>query len=348
MLILLLCSTVLLAFFCYLIFSLNITDFQDGAYYVIVKNRKKVKKFQKKETEYKEKILETEGWQRLLPFLPRDYSGKIERIREVNTSLMSGNFKKVPLFPLCGHAFLRKYSFLLDSDFFKNLSSDCDELYGEKHGKFMAKQTVSTMISLFFLGIPFVFLLTHELFALGQEKKGGSFLCLGTALVLTLIYACVNDIKSRVRIRRETIRRQFPNVVSKLTLLLSSGMVMEQAWKETAFSQKSEIYQEMQQTSGDLEQLLTPEQAYGKFISCCHTKETTELAMAVLQNQAKGNQEIVSVLRKMSKEAWIQRRHQVKREAEQANAKLMIPIMLLFVSILAMIIVPIGLNFTIS
>jgi len=149
-----------------------------------------------------------------------------------------------------------------------------------------------------------------------------------------------------VKKRRCAICKQFPNVVSKLALLVTSGMIMDRAWKETAHSQESELYQEMRKTSEELDNLVSPEAAYGDFLSRCNTKETTKLASAILQNLSKGNSEIGRLLKEMAREAWQERRHNAKRDAEKANSKLMIPTMLLFLAILVMLMVPVAMNFS--
>jgi tight adherence protein C len=159
------------------------------------------------------------------------------------------------------------------------------------------------------------------------------------------VYAIYDEVSDRVIKRRDAISRQFPNVVSKLALLVTSGMIMSKAWKETAFSQEAELYQEMRKTSDELDNLVAPETAYGNFITRCNTKETAKLASAILQNMSKGNAEIGRLLKDMAKEAWSERRHTAKRDSEKANSKLMIPTMLLFLAILVMIMVPIAMSF---
>ena len=150
----------------------------------------------------------------------------------------------------------------------------------------------------------------------------------------------------RLNKRRKAIARQFPNVVSKLALLVTSGMIMDRAWRETAQSQQGELYHEMQVTADELANLVEPGAAYTGFINRCCTKETTKLASAIIQNQSKGNAEIGVLLRGMAHDAWQERRHSAKRDSEAANAKLMIPTMLLFIAILVMIMVPVALNFS--
>jgi len=121
---------------------------------------------------------------------------------------------------------------------------------------------------------------------------------------------------------------------------------MVRAWKETAYSQESELYQEMRKTAEELDNLVSPEAAYSSFIIRCNTKETSKLASAIMQNLSKGNVEIGALLKNMAREAWQERRRTAKRDAEKANSKLMIPTMLLFIAILIMLMVPVAMNFS--
>jgi len=78
----------------------------------------------------------------------------------------------------------------------------------------------------------------------------------------------------------------------------------------------------------------------------CNKKDTTKQASAILQNLSKSNAEIGKLLKDMAREAWQERRHTAKRDAEKANSRLMIPTMMLFLAILVMLMVPIAMNFS--
>jgi tight adherence protein C len=182
------------------------------------------------------------------------------------------------------------------------------------------------------------------LISLNMLQPGIGVLSVGSAFAVLLAYSKYEEVRAKANRRREAIARQFPNVVSKLALLVCAGMIMDRAWQETARSKDGELYQEMKTTSDELSQNIAPEAAYGAFISRCNTKETSKLASAILQNLSKGNAEIGNLLRELAREAWQERRHTAKRDAEKANSKMIIPTMLLFVSILIMIMVPLAMG----
>ena len=168
----------------------------------------------------------------------------------------------------------------------------------------------------------------------------------GALLIVVLTYALYDEVNDKLKKRRAAISRQFPNVVSKLALLVTSGMILDKAWKQTAESQDLVLYREMRKTVNELDNLVDPTAAYTNFLGRCNTKETTKLASALIQSQSKGNAEIGALLKGMAHDAWQERRHTAKSASEAANSKLMIPTIMLFIAILIMIMVPVAMNFT--
>jgi tight adherence protein C len=220
------------------------------------------------------------------------------------------------------------------------------ELFGKKHAENKTKQLLAKMMSYPAIGIAAAFSVGAVFLAVGNTTTGLAVVGVGSLVALVLMYAMYDELGDRVKKRRAAIAKQFPSVVSKLALLVTSGMIMDRAWRETSHSYEAELYMEMRKTSEELENLVSPEAAFGGFIARCSTKETAKLASAILQNLSKGNAEIGRLLKDMAREAWLERRHIAKRDAEKANSMLMIPTMMLFLAILVMLMVPIAMNFS--
>lgn len=220
------------------------------------------------------------------------------------------------------------------------------EFYGKKYATDKAKQLIAQLLSYPLIGLFFTLVLGAILVGTGNQMPGLGVMLGGSLLVFVLVYALYDELSDRLNKRRAAISRQFPNVVSKLALLVTSGMIMDRAWRETAESQELELYIEMRKTSDELTNLVEPSVAYMNFIDRCNTKETTKLASAIIQSLSKGNAEIGALLKSMAHEAWQERRHTAKRDSEAANSKLMIPTMLLFLAILVIIMVPVVINFS--
>jgi len=271
---------------------------------------------------------------------------QIKSIERNIATLQKGKYSILDAITLPGHVVLREYSSIVKGSVHKTILSVCTELYGRKYAPVKTIELFAKFISYPILGIACILSLGSIFIATSDLATGLVFIGVGVLIVLVLVYAIYDDMKSSAIKRRTAISKQFPNVVSKLALLVTSGMIMDKAWKETALSNDDELYQEMKLTTHELDNLVSPEVAYSNFISRCNTKETAKLASAILQNLSKGNAEIGRLLKTMAHEAWQERRHTAKRDAEKANSKLMIPTMLLFLAILMMLMVPIAMNFT--
>lgn len=341
-------STLLLVLWTFLLLSVNILDWQASAYNKIVMNQKSIEKYRQKETTNAKKMERWDGiaYSIVSLFCSDDYSKKIAKLDTTNDQIKKGNFKSISIIPTCGHVMLRHFSNIRTTNFYRGMMSNFAELYGRKHAKYLCDHMIASMVSFSLLGVGSVLCLGVIKLAGGDLQTGGMILGFGISLVMVLTYALVNEVTSNVRIRREGVQRQFPNVVSKLALLVTSGMIMDKAWKQTAFSQDDTLYLEMRKTALELENLVPPQEAFGGFINRCQTKETSKLATSILQNLAKGNSEIGVALQTMAAEAWQERRHLAKRDSEAANAKMMLPTVLLFSTILMLILVPIASNFS--
>jgi len=273
-------------------------------------------------------------------------AGKIQKLKHNINRLEKGDLRCVNTYVMPGYVLQREIEAIGKGNIHKLIMTKCFELYGKKHASNKTKQLLAQILSYPLIGVGAALMLGTIFLAMGSTSVGAAIIGAGTLLVLVLVYAIYDELSDSVQKRRVAIIRQFPNVVSKLALLVTSGMIMDRAWKETAFSRDTELYLEMRKTSKELDNLVSPETAFSNFINRCNTKESAKLASAIMQNLSKGNAEIGRLLKDMAREAWQERRHIAKRDAEKANSKLMIPTMLLFLAILVMLMVPVAMNFT--
>ncbi|MCL1974734.1 MAG: type II secretion system F family protein [Firmicutes bacterium] len=280
-------------------------------------------------------------------FLGKSSDKKIETLEYNIAQLQNGSLSGINPFIMPGYVLQRKYKAIGISSFTKKVLSINNELYGRKHAVNKTKQLLAKILSYTVIGVGVVFALGAFFMGLDYMSFGIALTIIGPAIMLTFAYSLYDEIKKKAERRYEAIGKQFPNVVSKLALLVTSGMIMDRAWKETALSQNLDLYLEMRKTAQELDNLVSPAVAFTNFIKRCNTKETTKLAAAIMQNLSKGNAEIGQLLQVLAREAWLERRHRAKRDSEKANSKLLIPIMLLFTAILIMIMVPVAMNFTV-
>ena len=323
-------------------------DWIAAAYSRVFDNRRAIVKLRMKIILRREKQSRYKGAAALSAIMARGGAAgkKADALESENRRIQGGDMKGVGIIDLPGYVLQREIDAIGRGGFHKMIMTKSLELYGRKHAANKTKHLLAKLLSYPMLGVAATLTLGALQLGTGNKTAGLAIIFIGTVLVLVLAYAMYDELCDLVKKRRAAIGKQFPNVVSKLALLVTSGMIMDRAWKLTAYSQDAELYQEMRKTSEELDNLVGPEIAYSDFINRCNTKETAKLASAIMQNLSKGNAEIGRLLKDMAREAWQERRHTAKRDAEKANSKLMIPTMLLFIAILVMLMVPVAMNFT--
>jgi len=341
-------ATLLIVFWIVLLGRVTHEDKCFAAYAKVYDNLAAIQKMQKGDLHAAEKLSGYSGFMFYVIkiFVKRDSSKKIAKLKRETEQLQKGDMRSLNLLVLPGYALQREVESIGKGNAHKVIMSKCFELYGKKHALNKTKQLLAQILSYPIIGVACMLVLGVIFLGIDNVSAGAGIIGIGTVLVLVLVYAMYDELNDCVKKRQSAISRQFPNVVSKLALLVTSGMVMDRAWKETAYSRETELYMEMRKASKELDNLVSPETAYGNFIHRCNTKDSAKLASAILQNLSKGNAEIGRLLKDMAREAWQERRHTAKRDAEKANSKLMIPTMLLFLAILVMLMVPVAMNFS--
>ncbi|MBR5508466.1 MAG: type II secretion system F family protein [Lachnospiraceae bacterium] len=195
-------------------------------------------------------------------------------------------------------------------------------------------------------GAKWTYGLTVLIFFSILSALGGSAmsLFLGIALAGLVMWYMEEVMNDQLTERRDELLSDLPQMLSKMTLLVNSGMIMREAWAKVAFGGNRELYKEMQLTVKEMQNGVSDLDAYRNFADRCAIKEIRRFSSTMIQNMQKGNAEISYFLREMSDEMWEEKKHLVKRKGEAANSKLLMPIGMIFVGILVMIIVPAFMN----
>jgi tight adherence protein C len=119
-------------------------------------------------------------------------------------------------------------------------------------------------------------------------------------------------------------------------------MTVSKAWEKIITDNKkdSALYEELSMVLKDIGSGKPEQAAYEDFAKRCRVPEITRFISVILQNQRKGNSELVSVLRVFANECWELRKNTAKRLGEEASTKMLLPIMLMFFAILLIVITP--------
>ncbi|MCM1467082.1 MAG: type II secretion system F family protein [Alistipes sp.] len=271
---------------------------------------------------------------------------KLQEAQKMLDAYTLGKISGIDLIPLAGYRMIQILKWDSKSRFIKDLNQKCMQFKEKKEAINYSYYIAGTLIGYVLLGAALFFaaLTIGIAFDMGTRSVVvASVIAVGFMLLGYMPYDNVDVI---VKKREEEIERQFPQVISKLTLLTVAGMEVSQAWKLASISGKGVLYQEMNRVLLDFDNNVSPVEAYSKFIARCNNNYTTKLATAITQNISKGNAEIVQLFRNLNSESWSEYKHNARRMGEKISGKLLIPTMLMFAGIIIMIIVPVMAGFS--
>ena len=144
--------------------------------------------------------------------------------------------------------------------------------------------------------------------------------------------------------RADEVLSDFSEVVSKLALLVNSGMIVSEAWAKVSESGDRTLYREMRRSVEEMHNGKSFSDALYIFSQRSLLPEVKKFASTLIQGVSQGNTELAPMLTRQSKEIWDLKKQLVRRKGELANNKLLIPMCLTFIGILIMIMVPIFTN----
>ena len=148
---------------------------------------------------------------------------------------------------------------------------------------------------------------------------------------------------------------EYPEIVSKMVILLGSGMSVSQMWNRISAQyltkrQKKQIkenpaYEEILRTWREIEDGESERTAIEKFgrrtgIRCYH-----RLSQLLIQNMEKGVQGIYEQLEQEAEDSFRERKQAARKIGEEAGTKLLIPMIIMLGVVMAVVIVPAFLNF---
>lgn len=180
-----------------------------------------------------------------------------------------------------------------------------------------------------------------------METRGGVLLAMAV-LIPGLILALEKQNKEKTEEeRRRQMRLDYPEIVSKLTLLLGAGMTVKRAWRKIAEDAcKKErgsvrfAYEEMRYTCREMESGVTESESYERFGRRCGLQEYIRLGALLSQNLRKGTKDLSGLLRVEAVQAFEERKARAKRIGEEAGTKLLMPMFLMLGEVLIIVIVP--------
>lgn len=181
-----------------------------------------------------------------------------------------------------------------------------------------------------------------------SENRWQYILILGVVLAAFLLYREQEKLRRAKKKRREELLREYPGMISKLTMLLGTGSTVKNAWEKIVqnYEQQKEdmkertVYEEMKTTLREMQGGITEAEAYERFGKRCGTTAYLKFGTLLSQNLRKGGKGLSEILRVESIQSFENRKSTAKRLGEEAGTKLLMPMLGMLAVVLIMVMVP--------
>lgn len=239
-----------------------------------------------------------------------------------------------------GFKFMKMFKFEFKSREANQLRESVTILYGERYADYYMRVMYAQRISLVYLS----FAAGCSLCSLAEGTDKLILLALVLVVCVALYFYFAKLPASRVKQRSVRFMDEFPNAVSTIALLVNSGMILREAWREVSLSSDTELYMEMRRVNEDIDNGVAEVDALYNFGNRCVTPEIKKFTSFIVQGLEKGSRDLAIALKNQTDELWELKKQNILKRGELASSKLMIPLMIMFVGILVMVMGPIMTN----
>lgn len=164
----------------------------------------------------------------------------------------------------------------------------------------------------------------------------------GLLLVGVLIYLNFSELDKKVKERHRKISMELPGFTNQLIILSGAGMTLRSALIKVSKegSGSSPLYNELRKSILLLEHGKTDEEALDQLVVKCNMPEIRRFVSLLLQNMARGGSDVFIALHDIGQEQWQNRKAAATRFSEEANTKLLFPMMLMLFAVILMCAAP--------
>lgn len=198
-----------------------------------------------------------------------------------------------------------------------------------------------------------------------SDSSGWFLICMAAFLLGGLVLVQQQRIREEQKYRKEQLDREYPELVSRMQMLLGAGLgmraVLERIAREYRGSQgkmcgrrfgtkkkkkdNSPVYEEILVSCRELENGVSEAEVYRRLGERCGTPPYRGLSLLLEQNMTKGGQGLLHLLEQEALEAFENRQRRARQEGEKVSVRLLLPMGMMLVIVLALIMIPAFLSF---
>ena len=169
---------------------------------------------------------------------------------------------------------------------------------------------------------------------------------MGIIVAILLYLREKNNDRQKLEKKKRELLKDYPDIVSKLIVFIGAGLSVRQSWEgivkdyESENKEKRYAYEEMAKSLARLKTGTQENVVYKEFGRSCLLRQYMKLASLLEQNRKSGISTLSTLLGMESQSAWEERLNLAKREGEELNTKLLLPLFMMLLIVIMMIIVP--------
>lgn len=165
---------------------------------------------------------------------------------------------------------------------------------------------------------------------------------LGFFVAFAVYWFSDKDLHSMLLVRRQRMKRAYPDIVHKLVLYMGAGMTIRGAFYKMSTDAKAKgpIYEEIIFACRELKAGVSEGAAYEHFGKRTGLQEYIRLSTLLTQNLKKGNSMLLLQLKEEAIKASSERLQSSRRLGEEAGTKLLLPMIMMLAMVMLIIMIP--------
>lgn len=182
-----------------------------------------------------------------------------------------------------------------------------------------------------------------------EQDEGVRIIQITGIIAVVILIEHDYSLKRQVERRNTELVMEYPNIIAKLSMLMGAGFTMRKAWMRISSDYLDDrrkgkkhnyAYEEMVRSYFQMDSGLSEGQVYEQFGRRCQLQIYRRFSLLLVQNLHMGNQNLLVILHAEAKEAFLMRREKALRIGEEAQTKLLGPMMLILLTVLVIIVIP--------
>lgn len=175
-----------------------------------------------------------------------------------------------------------------------------------------------------------------------KESEGRSGILFAGLLPVILTLVRRLELRQQEKKKKRQMEQGYPVMIQKLTVYLGAGLSIQNAWERIAESgnRRDPLIMEMNAAKVQMSNGMPQQEALRQFGRRVQDPQLRRLANMLYRNLRRGDEFLLERLKEMNSEAWEEHKKRVRIQSEEAETKMLVPMILMLTVILMIILTP--------